>query len=119
MSTETGLAAVAREIYDTIRRAGSGYQPGAPIFAGKLTKRRLMAFEDGAVLSSNCYNTRYEPVLLVEVPSLSAREELWAQICQLGLAGTRFYLFSDFAEYRAHVSRREIWKPLHSDEAPN
>jgi len=106
--TDNGISAVAQQLYQTIQRAEDRYRPGAPTFAGRLTKRVLMSMADNSVLVSNCYGSNMEPRLLVHLPSAAGREAVWRQIRESGLAGTRFYVFADIAEYRVHVATRFV-----------
>lgn len=55
IKTDQGIVKVAQELFNAVMRAGPRYRPGAPIFAGKLTKSALMSLPEGSYLSSNSY----------------------------------------------------------------
>lgn len=109
VSTDSGLAAVAQVIYQAIMRAGPRYRPGAPIFAGRLTKQALLALPVGSYLLSNCYVNEHEPRVSQFTPPPTEREAFWRQLREHGLANTRFYAFADITEFRAHIAARGIW----------
>lgn len=109
LNTTAGLGAIAIRIAKMLREETPGYRPGMPIFAGKLSKKVLMSLPEGAFLLSNVMNVDLTPKIARQIPPTAERESFWALLKSEGISLTRFYVFSDAAEYRAHMSARNIW----------
>lgn len=101
-STEEGLREVARKIAHAIYENRSGNRPGFPIFGGRLTKKVLMNLPAGSFLTSNILTNDHAPAILYQLGGLETREEVWRQLRELGLTGTKFYVYRTESDYRRH-----------------
>lgn len=108
ISTNEGLPSVARKIRDAIERSGSRYRPGAPIFAGRLTKKTFLNLPEGSFLMSNVVNPDLSPAIAEEIPPMDQRQAYWA-LRRESISLCKFYVFSNAGEYRKHVSSRDIY----------
>lgn len=109
ISTREGLLVIAKKIQSVVESASSRYRPGAPIFAGRLTKTALLRLPRGSFLVTNCVNQDRTPILSDSLPPAEDREALWQRLRDRGLASTKIYAFSNAGEYRKHVAARDIW----------
>jgi hypothetical protein len=108
-NTSEGLLAVARKIQHVVDIAGARYRPGAPIFAGRLTKAALLKLPEGCFLTSNCVNPDRTAAFAESLPPTDERIAYWEALRRRGLASTKFYAFRDAGEYRKHVALRDLW----------
>ena len=78
-----------------------------PIFAGKLTKKVLLALPAGTFLRSNCAFAKEVPMILEHIPTDAAqREALWQKVKSNRLQGTLFYAFASAKEHQTWVRFR-------------
>jgi hypothetical protein len=89
----------------------SDNQPSAPLFAGRLTKMRLMTLPDNFFLISNVAPTPFTPALEVEVTKETSREALWRLIVDRRLNGRTFSAFRDKEGLQAEKDRRLKFSP--------
>jgi hypothetical protein len=111
IGTYLGISIVAKKIEEAIAASGPRYVPGAPIFAGRLTKKVLFALPEGCFVMSNILKSDHTPQIAQQVPELSDREHFWIKLRTAGLATSKYYVFRDAGEFRRHVSVRNIWSP--------
>lgn len=101
--TEDGLREVATKIAQAIYENRSGNRPGFPIFGGRLTKKVLMNLPAGSFLTSNILTYDHTPAILYRLGGIETRQEVWRQLREIGLTGTKFYVYKSEADYRRHA----------------
>jgi hypothetical protein len=109
--TQDGLREVAEQVFRAIesvmvRRAD------APIFRGRLTKKKIRELPEGSFLHSNCLNSDHTPVFAEDIGSKESREDLWNRISHKGLAGTTFSAYRDAGDYRRHLASQTRLLPV-------
>ncbi|MBR0881440.1 hypothetical protein ABIF65_006254 [Bradyrhizobium japonicum] len=109
--TSEGIRAVASKIIKVVSGSGPTSRKGTPIFAGRLTKKKLLELPEGSFFLSNTYNADLTPALAKEIPSHHAREPYWEKLSKEGLTKSKCYIFSDASAYREHMAARDIYKP--------
>jgi Leucine-rich repeat (LRR) protein len=111
ISTERGLANVAKAILSAIENSGPRDRRASPIFAGRLTKKLLLELPDGTFLLGNSYNPDLTPKIAEPIPPISLRDDFWKRLSKEGGTKTKVYVFRDAASYRAHMAARDIYEP--------
>jgi hypothetical protein len=111
VSTDNGLHEVAKKILQAIGSAGRARPTASPIFAGKLTKKALLNFPLGSVLTTNVVNPDLTPQFVEELGSAESREELWKRLRAARVSSTKIYVFENMAHLRIHMASRHDWLP--------
>ena len=111
ITTDKGLATVAKAIVAAIEGQGPRGRPLSPIFAGRLTKKIIFDLPDGSFLLSNVFGRDMMPEIAQEIPPLKQRGEFWRKLVDAGISKSKFYVFKDASSYRAHMAVRDIYSP--------
>ena len=111
MSTDKGLYEVAKRILQAIGSAGRARPTARPIFAGKLTKKALLTFPLGSILTTNTINPDWTPQFVEELGSVESRQELWKRLRAASVPRAKIYVFENMAHLRTHMASRHDWLP--------
>jgi hypothetical protein len=116
ISTKNGLTYVRDQIANAIRRAGKNKRIEQPIYAGRLSKKKLMSFPNGSFFMLNLIHPiNHSPLYAEELGGEEQREALWQKLKNQNITSSKCYIFSSAAGYRAHLYGRRIWRLAEED----
>lgn len=78
-----------------------------PYFQGRLTKAILMTLPEGVILQSNVGIDPVSPIFEEVLGPMTKREEVWAKIRELKVAGRMFRAFATKEAYE-HQLRQQL-----------
>jgi hypothetical protein len=77
-----------------------------PYFQGRLTKAVLMSLPEGVILQSNVGHDPFTPVFEDVLGPMAKREEVWAKMRALKVAGRMFRAFTAKESYEHELRQR-------------
>lgn len=83
-------------------------KPGESVYCGRLTKRALMGFPEGAFLMSNVTDGIGAPLVARVLPPPAIRNLFWRELRQLGADGRLARVFATAEDYRLFLMMNPV-----------
>lgn len=116
INTKKGLSEVSKKIVESIKISGKNQRIDQPIYAGRVSKKKLMDFPSGCIIMTNIINpVDYTPLYTRELTTKESREKFWGLLRAQNITTHKCYVFANAEGYRKHLNNRDIWLPIEED----